>query len=80
MMPGFVQVDIDTFYADIWPQIKNDVEIIESSWDGAKKSDRSIIIKWGYKDDTKEKLILAISRLDDTEAKYWVVPTLIQRV
>jgi len=80
MMPGFVQVDSATFYADIWPQIKDDVEIIESSWDGAKKSDRSIIIKWGYKDDTKEKLILAISRLDDTEAKYWVVPTLLQRV
>ncbi len=80
MMPGFVQVDIDTFYADIWPQIKNDVEIIESSWDGAKKSDRSIIIKWGYKDLIKEKIIVAIGKLDATGEKYWVVPTLIQRV
>ncbi len=80
MMPGFVQVDIDTFYAAIWPQIKNDVEIIESSWDGAKKSDRSIIIKWGYKDDTKEKIILAISQLNAAGDKYWVVPSLIQRI
>jgi len=80
MMPGFVQVDIDTFYADIWPQIKNDVEIIESSWDGAKKSDRSIIIKWDYKDDTKEKIILAISQLNAAGDKYWVVPSLIQRI
>ena len=80
MMPGFVQVEITTFYADILPQIKNDVEIIESSWDGAKKSDRSIIIKWGYKDDTKEKIILAISQLNAAGDKYWVVPSLIQRI
>jgi len=80
MMPGFIQVDSATFYADIWPQIKNDVEIIESSWDGAKKSDRSIIIKWGYKDDTKEKIILVISQLNAAGDKYWVVPSLIQRI
>jgi len=80
MMPGFIQVDSATFYADIWPQIKNDVEIIESSWDGAKKSDRSIIIKWGYKDDTKEKLIFAISQLNAAGDKYWVVPSLLQRI
>ena len=80
MMPGFVEVEIATFYADILPQIKNGVEIIESSWDGAKKSDRSIIIKWGYKDDTKEKIILAISQLNAAGDKYWVVPSLIQRI
>ncbi len=80
MMPGFVEVDGDTFYADIWPKIKNDVEIIESNWDDAKKNDRSIIIKWGYKDDIKEKIILAISRLNATGDKYWVVPSLIQRI
>ncbi len=67
MMPGFVEVDSITFYEDIWPKIKNDVEIIENNWDDAKKNDRSIIIKWGYKDDA-------------TGETHWVVPTLIQRV
>jgi hypothetical protein len=80
MILGFVEMDGDTFYGDIWPRIKDDVEILESIRDGAKKGVCPVIIKWGYKDDTKEKIILAISRLDGTEEKHWVVPTLIQRV
>ena len=80
MIPGFVEVDSDTFYADIWPKIKNDVEIIESKRDNTKKGDRTVMIKWGYKDDAKEKLILAIGKLDATGEKYWVVPSLIQKV
>jgi len=80
MMPGFVKVDSATFYADIWPQIKNDVEIIESNRDDAKKGVCTVIMKWGYKDLIKEKIIVAIGKLDATGEKYWVVPTLIQRV
>ncbi len=80
MMPGFVEVDSATFYDDIWPQIKDDVEIIESNRDDAKKGVRTVIIKWGYKDLIKEKIIVAIGRLDATGEKHWVVPTLIQRV
>ncbi len=80
MIPGFVEVDIDTFYDDIWPQIKDDVEILESSWDGAKKGTYPAIIAWGYKDHTQETITLAISRLDATEEKHWVVPTLIQKI
>jgi len=79
-MPGFVEVDIDTFYYDIWPQIKDDVEIIESSWVGDKKGAYPDFIKWGYKDHTEEAITLAIRRLDATGEKHWVVPTLIQRV
>ena len=63
MILGFVEMDGDTFYGDIWPRIKDDVEILESIRDGAKKGVCPVIIKWGYKDDTKEKIILAISRL-----------------
>ena len=80
MILGFVEVDSDTFYGDIWPQIKDDVETLESIRDGAKKDIRPVIIKWGYKEHIKEKIILAISRLDGTEEKHWVIPTLIQRV
>jgi len=80
MMPGFVEMDSVTFYVDIWPQIKDNVEIIESYRDNTKKGVRTVIIKWGYKDHTKEKIILAISQLRGAREKHWVVPTLIQRV
>jgi len=80
MMPGFVEVDSVTFYVDIWPRIKNDVEIIESNRGNAKKGVRTVIIKWGYKDHAKEKIILAISQLSGAREKHWVVPTLIQKV
>jgi hypothetical protein len=79
MTLGFVEVDSDTFYVDIWPRIKDDVEILETIRDSAKKGVHSDIIVWGYKDHTKEKITVAISLLDDTEEKHWVVPTLIQR-
>jgi len=80
MMPGFVEVDSVTFYGDIWPRIKNDVEIIESNRGNAKKGIRTVIIKWGYKNHIKEKIILAISQLSGAREKHWVVPTLVQRV
>ena len=80
MIPGFVEVDSVTFYSDIWPKIKDDVEIIESNRGNAKKGIRTVIIKWGYKDHAKEKIILAISQLSGAREKHWVVPTLIQRV
>lgn len=80
MMPGFVKVDSVTFYDDIWPQIKDDVEIIESKRDNTKNGDRTFIMKWGYKDLIKEKIVVAIGRLDATGEKHWVVPTLIQRI
>ncbi len=76
-MPGFIKVDSDTFYSDIWPQIKNDVEILESSWDATKKGVCTVILKWGYKDLIKEKIVVAIGRVDATGEKHWVVPTLI---
>ena len=80
MMPGFVEVDSAIFYSDIWPRIKDHVEILETIRDGAKKGVRTLIIKWGYKNHIKEKLIVAIGRLDATGEKHWVIPTLIQRV
>ncbi len=80
MMPGFVEVDSATFYDDIWPRIKDDVEIIESKRDNTKKGDCTVIIKWGYKDHIKEKIVVAIGRLDAKGEKHWVVPSLIQRI
>jgi len=80
MMPGFIKVDSGTFYSDIWPQIKNDVEIVESNWDATEKGVCTVILKWGYKDLFKEKIVVAIGRVDATGEKHWVVPTLIQRV
>ena len=80
MMPGFVQVDRHTFYADIWPRIMKDVEAVESNWADAKRGVRPIVIKWGYKDEnTEEKIILAVSRADDTGEEHWVVERLISR-
>jgi len=75
MMPGFVEVDSAIFYSDIWPRIKDHVEILETIRDGAKKGVRMLIIKWGYKNHIKEKLIVAIGRLDATGEKHWVIPT-----
>jgi len=80
MMPGFVKVDSAIFYSDIWPRIKDDIEVIESNRDNTKKGVRTFIINCGYKDHIKEKFIVAIGRLDATGEKYWVVPTLIQRI
>ena len=80
MIPGFVKVDSATFYDDIWPQIKDDVEVIETSLGDAKKGISTAIVKWGYKDHIKEKIIVAIVRVDATGETHWVVPTLIQRV
>ena len=80
MMPGFINVDSDTFYSDIWSQIKNDVEIVESNWDATKKGVCTVILKWGYKDLIKEKIVVAICKVDITGEKHWVDPTLIQRV
>ena len=79
-MPGFVRVDSATFNDDIWPRIKDDVEIIESNRGNAKKGVRTLIIKWGFKGHIKEKIVVAIGRLDATGEKHWVIPTLIQRV
>jgi len=80
VIPGFVEVDSVTFYSDIWPRIKDDVEIIESNRGNAKKGVRTVIIEWGYKDHAKEKIILAISQLRGVRERHWVVPTLIERV
>ena len=80
MMPGFINVDSDTFYSDIWSQIKNDVEIVESNWDATKKGVCMVTLKWGYKDLIKEKIVVAICKVDITGEKHWVDPTLIQRV
>ncbi len=76
MMPGFIKVDSDTFYSDIWSQIKNDVEIVESNWDATKKGVSMVTLKWGYK-DLKEKIVVAICRVDIMGEKHWVVPTLL---
>ena len=56
MILDFVEVDSDTFYVDIWPRIKDDVEILDTIRDSAKKGVHSDIIVWGYKDHTKEKI------------------------
>ncbi len=79
MILGFVEMDGDTFYGDIRPRIKDNVENLETIRDSAKKGVRPVIIKWGYKDDTKEKAILAISQLGGAEEKHWVVSSLTQR-
>ena len=80
MIPGFVEVDSATFYDDIWPRIKDDVEIIASTRYDTKKGGDTVIVKWGYKDLIKEKIVVAIRRLDATGEKCWVVSTLIQRI
>lgn len=83
MLPGLVEVNSNVFYSDIWPRIRDEIEIVESnreSWGGTEISFYPVIIKWGYKDNTEEKIILAITRSDDTEEKYWVVSSLLQNV
>jgi hypothetical protein len=80
MMPGFVRVDSFIFYEDIWPQIKDDVEVIANTRYDTKKGGHTVVIKWGFKDHIKEKIIVAIVRVDATGETHWVVPTLIQRI
>jgi len=81
MIPGFVKVDKERFSAEVWSRIKNKVDAMESNWAAAKKGDRPIIIKWGYKDEsTGEKVILAITRANDEGDEHWVDPTLLSRI
>ncbi|MDP1558480.1 MAG: hypothetical protein Q8K59_08310 [Nitrosomonas sp.] len=73
-------MDCHTFYTVYWPQIKRQVEAVESNWADAKKGVRPIVIKWGYKDEnTEEKIILAISRSDGAGDEHWVVESLITK-
>jgi len=77
MMSGFVLVDSDTFYVDIWPQIKDKVEAVESNWDEAKKGARPVVIKWGYKDENSgEKIIVAINQVGNGKDEHWVAKEL----
>lgn len=59
---------------------QDDVEIITSTRYDTKKGGDTVVIKWGYKDLIKEKIVVAISRVDATRETHWVVPTLIQRI
>jgi hypothetical protein len=79
MMPEFVKVDSSTFYADYWPKIKRNVEVLESNWPHDVKGVRTkvvlpIVIKWGYKNKSKENIIIAISKSGDHGLgdEYWV--------
>lgn len=77
MMPGFVEVDRHAFYTDVWPRIKNTVEAMESNWEAARKGERPILIKWGHKDDSGEKIIVAVSQADDEGERHWVARHLV---
>ena len=79
MMPGFVKVDSFIFYEDIWPRIKDDVEVIANTRYDTKKGGHTVIIKWGFKGHIKEKIVVAIVRVDATGEKHWVAPALVKR-
>lgn len=79
MMPGFVQIDRQRFYLDIWPRIKHRVEAIESNWkavhaalkDGEPPPD--LLIHWGYRiKETDEKAVLAIVHASQEHERYWI--------
>ena len=73
MMPGFVEVDCHTFYADVWSKIKKDVDAVESNWAEGRKGVRPIVVKWGYKnEETGEKVIVAVSVSDGNGDRHWV--------
>lgn len=78
MIPGFIEVDRHTFYGKIWLRICNEIEAVESNWAAAKKGERPIVIKWGYKDEnTGEKIVVAVTHTDDINERHWVDKSLL---
>lgn len=84
MMPGFIEVDRDRFYTEIWPHIHDRAEALESNWrtvraclqEGRPAPD--LLIHWGHKDPaTAEHIIVAISQASATEERHWIaIPSL----
>jgi hypothetical protein len=80
MTTGFVEIDRHAFYGDVWPRIKNYVDAVESNWEAARKGERPILIKWGYKDKAGDKVIVAISKADSGGERHWVDEGLMKKV
>lgn len=84
MMPGFVEVDRQRFYGDIWPRIENRVKSIQSNWKAVHKALKAklpaepLLIYWGYKDAiTEQKVVLAISQAKHSDhEQHWIAPEL----
>ncbi|WP_454737176.1 hypothetical protein [Cupriavidus necator] len=76
MIPGFIEIDRQRFYGEVWPRIRSRLEALESNWEAARKGERPILIKWGYKDAAGEKIVVAITRADDDWEQHWISPDL----
>ncbi len=83
MMPNFIEVDRHHFYTTIWPQIKSQVDSLQSNWaevQACRRGNRpppELYIHWGYKDhQTNEKIIVAVSTCSGGQERHWISPTL----
>jgi hypothetical protein len=82
MLPGFIRIDQQRFYGNVWPQINKRVEAIESNWKETHECLKAnlpppdLLIYWGYKDkETGQKVVLAIScAKPDTDDEHWIAP------
>ena len=85
MIPGFIKLDSQRFYRDIWPHIEIDIEAIHSNLKeirACKKEFRPappLLIYWGYKGEIRDNnSIVAVSFSDATSPdEHWVAPHLI---
>lgn len=86
MISGFVKLDGPRFYREVWAQIKDRAEAIESNLKDirdCKKSDipaPPLLIHWGCKDKTTGEItVLAISRSPgNSPDEHWAAPHLIE--
>ena len=82
MIQGFIEVSKDRYYGEVWPQIKQRVEAIQSNWEQVHNAMKTklphdpLLIYWGYKDPvTEQKIVLAIVQSKTKHIdQYWISP------
>ncbi len=82
MLLGFIKIERDRFYSEVWPRISNRVEAIDSNWKDvhdclkANQPAPDLRICWGYKDkETEQKVVLAfLCAKPGTDEEHWIAP------
>lgn len=83
MIPGFIEINRQRFYGEIWPRIRAYTDSMKSNWDEvhackkAKLPAPELYIYWGYKNQkTEEKIIVAVTTATTDNERHWIAPHL----
>lgn len=82
MIDGFLKTDSGTFYGQIWPAIHQHVDALQSNWTEVRAALRAglnpppLLIHWGYKTATGDKIIIAASQsIPGQPDEHWYLPS-----